>query len=91
MRACESLFFFGAGCLPADRARRPQINHFYLYTDPIHRKSTIFSVFSSGLRHVVLEAGSSGVQDAVQGLTAALAFGVVRHLDPGEKAREVER
>ncbi len=36
------------------------------------------TVLAAGLRHVVLEAGSSGVEDSVEALTAALAFGVVR-------------
>lgn len=31
-----------------------------------------------GMRHFVLEVSSSGVKEAVEGLQAALAFGVVR-------------
>eukprot|EP00903_Cladosiphon_okamuranus_P015357 g14183.t1 len=43
--------------------------------------SIVLEGLKLGLRHVVLEAGSSGVQGALEGLTAALAFGVLKRQD----------
>ena len=43
---------------------------------------SILTTFVSGLRHVLLEAGSSGLEEAVEALTGALAFGMVSETGP---------
>ncbi|CAN0258931.1 unnamed protein product [Hapterophycus canaliculatus] len=42
------------------------------------RTSVVLEGLKLGLRHIVLNASSSGIEESVEAITAALAFGVVR-------------